>query len=108
MSDFRPKFSLTSLLLIALFFNLAVIFGLYFFSESWALGYAIGSFAMLLNLLALAKRGVVAAVSFMALVWLTYWVTYAVPEGLFAYALGLASPAYYGYVHAYEYLRKSV
>lgn len=87
---------MTRLFLTGLIFNFLVGLILFFFSNSWALGYWIGSLAMLMNLLALGRRGWVAGLSFLALIALTYGVVQVLPAGLFAYALGLASPAYYG------------
>lgn len=86
---------MTRLILIGLVFNLLLSVILFWFSESWALGYLIGSLAMLINLVALAKRGYIAALSFLGLIALTYVVSSRLDAGLFAYALGLASPVYY-------------
>ena len=86
---------MTRLIIIGLVFNLLVGLILFFFLNSWALGYLIGSFAMLINMLALSRRGWVAGLSFLALIALTYGVVQVLPAGLLAYALGLASPAFY-------------
>jgi hypothetical protein len=86
---------MTRLFITGLVFNLVLGLILLFFSSSWSVGYLIGSLAMLINLLALSRRGWVAGASFLTFIGLTYGVVQGLPASVLTYALGLASPAFY-------------
>lgn len=78
---------------MGLVLNAVLSAALWFANSSLALGYAIGAFAMLANLLFMAAGRLWGMVGFIALMALTYWVTRWLPgTALYLYAVGLASP----------------
>ena len=85
-------------------FNASIAAMFLMLSKAWSLGYLLGSFAMLANMLLLAAGQLFGTLGFLSLIAVTYWAYLQgdMSMSLFAYALGLASPACYALIWAYR------